>query len=67
MSRVAGLTDFVGIEADTARLLLFANQADRVQSGHVPLRKSLLHRHPNLTVHTNLADMHFYIFAKARM
>eukprot|EP01116_Phalansterium_solitarium_P001063 TRINITY_DN10861_c0_g1_i2.p1 TRINITY_DN10861_c0_g1~~TRINITY_DN10861_c0_g1_i2.p1 ORF type:complete len:265 (-),score=84.23 TRINITY_DN10861_c0_g1_i2:126-890(-) len=58
---VAPSADFIGLD-DQRRVVYFTSSADLEDS--LVIHKSLLRSHPNLTIHTNLLDAHFYIFAR---
>lgn len=55
-------TDIVGLEASSNRLLLLASTEDHQHSFKV--RRALLLKFPNLVLHTNLLDPHFYIISR---
>eukprot|EP00126_Sphaerothecum_destruens_P009114 Sdes_comp20428_c0_seq3m14558 len=57
-----GLLDFSGIDVTGKRLLLFHPEADLDESFRV--RRSVLNRHPNFTIQTNLLDSHIYVFRR---
>ncbi|EDQ84666.1 uncharacterized protein MONBRDRAFT_34620 [Monosiga brevicollis MX1] len=57
-----GLTDYVALDAESNRVLLFRSQADLSDSGTVDLRRRLLREHPQVVVRRDLLDAHLYIF-----
>lgn len=54
-------SQYIGLDEKTGRLVYFQSQAD-VEDG-LAINKSLLRRHPNLTMYTRLKDAHLYLFA----
>ncbi|EPX75310.1 translation initiation factor eIF2B gamma subunit [Schizosaccharomyces octosporus yFS286] len=50
----------IGVEESSQRLLYAKSSADI--GGDLSLRMSLLWKHPNITLHTNLVDSHIYVF-----
>jgi translation initiation factor eIF-2B subunit gamma len=56
-----GDRDLIGLDEDS-RLLFFAAEADLDES--IVLRKSLLTRHPCITIMTRLVDAHLYLISK---
>jgi len=62
--REYGLVDYIGL-GNQNRLLYMCAAADL--ESNMKISKPLLQRYPNLTIHTNLLDAHFYIFAKEVM
>jgi len=53
--------DFIGLN-DQGRIVYFAAAADL--EDQLSLRKTILKRYLNITMHTDLIDAHFYIFSK---
>jgi len=59
------VTDFLGIDPKDDRLVLTASSTDLENNEqHLKIRKSLLRRYPNFTLHTDLHDAHFYMFSR---
>ncbi|XP_004363534.2 eukaryotic translation initiation factor 2B [Capsaspora owczarzaki ATCC 30864] len=57
-----GTRDFIGIDAESKRLLYFAAEADVDED--FKIRKAVLMRYPRMDVTTKLLDGHFYIFRR---
>ena len=55
-------TDFIGIDEKRQRLLHVESAAD-CDAGVSSISQSLLQTYPHLQIHTDLSDMHVYIFA----
>eukprot|EP00040_Diaphanoeca_grandis_P018331 m.96373 g.96373 ORF g.96373 m.96373 type:complete len:442 (+) comp26890_c0_seq1:113-1438(+) len=59
-----GMTDFIVIEPDTSRLILFENQADLPVEDELSFSPAVVQAHPITNIYTDLLDAHVYIFAK---
>lgn len=51
--------DLVGIDAQTNRLIFLASSSDF--ETELTLPKSLVRKHPNIVIHSNLVDSHIYV------
>lgn len=53
--------DIVGIDLETSRLMFLASASDFEEN--VKINRSLLHRHPKLSLRTDLIDGHLYVLS----
>lgn len=51
--------DLIGVDAQTKRLVFLASASDF--ESDLTLPKSLIRKHPNITIHSNLIDSHIYV------
>lgn len=54
--------DFVAVDEEDDRLLFISSEADLDET--LTIRKSLLMKHPNMLVHSQLMDAHLYLMKK---
>lgn len=54
--------DLIGIDAQTSRMVFLASASDF--ENDVPLPNSLIKKHPNITIYSNLIDAHVYVLKK---
>lgn len=52
---------YIGLNESNQRLLMFRSASDVDETFNV--RKSLMHKHPNLVIHNGLMDAHLYLFS----
>lgn len=57
-----GMADFVGIDPETSRLVLFDNAAD-LDDDEISIPMKILRKFPCVDIHKDLLDAHLYIFA----
>jgi translation initiation factor eIF-2B subunit gamma len=59
------VVDYFGVDPKNDRLILTASSTDLENNEqNLRVRKSILNRFPNFTLHTDFRDAHFYMFAK---
>eukprot|EP00045_Choanoeca_perplexa_P017757 m.264850 g.264850 ORF g.264850 m.264850 type:complete len:483 (-) comp17625_c0_seq11:76-1524(-) len=59
-----GLTDFIGLEPGTDRVMYRSSEADLVDTEAMRLRRHTLRHHPQIVLRNDLLDAHVYIFAR---
>lgn len=59
-----GLLDYFGLSTAHDNLLLYMAAAADIE-GSMVIPKELLRKYPDLTIHANLIDSHFYIFSRS--
>ena len=58
--------DFIGFDEKGSRVLFMTSEADLADKDDdkIKLRKSMLKRHPNINIRSNLTDCHLYLMKK---
>jgi translation initiation factor eIF-2B subunit gamma len=60
---VPASVDYIGVDQKTDRLLMLVSSTD-LEGEFLKVKKSLLTKFPNFTLHTKVKDAHLYIFSR---
>jgi len=61
--KVPSSIDYIGVDKKTDRLLMLVSSTD-LEGEFIKVKKSLLTKFPNFSIHTKVKDAHFYIFSR---
>lgn len=56
--------DFIGLDPKGSRVLLMTSEGDLADDNKVVFRRSVMKKHPNINIRSNLTDCHLYLMKK---